>query len=221
MPFITRFIDGLETGLPLGKILCVGRNYAEHAKELNNPVPTSPILFIKPSTSAVEIEEPIERQFSHGDVHFETELALLIGERMSNVSAEEAMRGVIGAGLALDLTLRDVQSALKEKGHPWERAKAFDGACPLSRFVQVEGGDVDWEAVTFHLDIDGQRQQSGQISDMLFGLPALLEEMTRTFTLEPGDVILTGTPSGVGQLPRDAVLGLSLSLGLDVGTRTR
>ncbi|MGM8932436.1 fumarylacetoacetate hydrolase family protein [Salinicola halophyticus] len=220
MPFITRFTDGLETGLPLGKILCVGRNYAEHAKELNNPVPTSPILFIKPSTSAVELEYPIERQFSHGDVHFETELALLIGKRMSQVSAEDAMSGVIGAGLALDLTLRDVQSALKEKGHPWERAKAFDGACPLSRFVPVEG-DVDWEAVTFHLDINGQRQQSGQTSDMLFAIPALLEEMTRTFTLEPGDVILSGTPSGVGQLPRDAVLGLSLSLGLDVGTRTR
>ncbi|WP_110656515.1 fumarylacetoacetate hydrolase family protein [Salinicola halimionae] len=220
MPFTTRFIDGLETGLPLGKILCVGRNYAEHARELNNPVPTSPILFIKPSTSAVELEDPIERQFSHGDVHFETELALLIGERMSHVSADEAMNGVAGGGLALDLTLRDVQSTLKEKGHPWERAKAFDGACPLSRFVPVEG-DVDWEAVTFHLDINGQRQQSGKTSDMLFGLPALLEEMTRTFTLEPGDVILTGTPSGVGQLPRDAVLGLSLSLGLDVGTRTR
>ncbi|WP_025733809.1 fumarylacetoacetate hydrolase family protein [Carnimonas nigrificans] len=221
MPFSTRFIDGLETGLPLGKILCVGRNYAEHAKELNNPVPASPLLFIKPSTSAVELEEPIERQFSHGDVHFETEIALLIGERMSQVSADEAMSGVVGVGLALDLTLRDVQSQLKEKGHPWERAKAFDGACPLSRFVQVEGGDVDWEAVTFHLDINGRRQQSGKTSDMLFTLPALLEEMTRTFTLEPGDVILTGTPSGVGQLPREAVLDLSLSLGLKVGTQTR
>ncbi|WP_303856614.1 fumarylacetoacetate hydrolase family protein [Salinicola salarius] len=220
MPFITRFTDGLETGLPLGKILCVGRNYAEHAKELNNPVPQSPILFIKPATSAVELEEPIEQQFAHGEVHFETELALLIGERMSHVSAEEAMKGVIGVGLALDLTLRDVQSKLKEKGHPWERAKAFDGACPISRFVPVEG-DVDWSAITFHLDIDGKRQQSGKTSDMLFDMPSLIEEMTRTFTLEPGDVILTGTPSGVGQLPRDAVLGLSLSLGLDVGTRTR
>ncbi len=220
MAFTTRFVDGSETGYPLGKILCVGRNYAEHAAELNNPVPSSPLLFMKPATSAVELESPISQQFTHGEVHFETELALLIGERLSEASAAEALAGIAGAGLALDLTLRDVQSALKEKGHPWERAKAFDGACPLSRFVPVDT-DTDWASVYFHLDINGQRQQSGKLSDMLFSVPALLEEMTRTFTLEPGDVVLTGTPAGVGKLPREAVLGLSLSLGLDVGTRTR
>ncbi|WP_353980974.1 fumarylacetoacetate hydrolase family protein [Salinicola endophyticus] len=220
MAFTTRFVDGSETGYALGKILCVGRNYAEHAAELNNPVPSSPLLFMKPATSAVELESPIARQFTHGEVHFETELALLIGERLSAASAAEALAGIAGAGLALDLTLRDVQSALKEKGHPWERAKAFDGACPLSRFVPVDA-DTDWASVSFHLDINGQRQQSGKLSDMLFSVPALLEEMTRTFTLEPGDVVLTGTPAGVGKLPREAVLGLSLSLGLDIGTRTR
>ncbi|WP_110685875.1 fumarylacetoacetate hydrolase family protein [Salinicola aestuarinus] len=220
MSMITRFTDGRETGLPLGKILCVGRNYAEHARELNNPVPTSPILFIKPSTSAVALEDPIESQFTYGEVHFETELALLIGERMSQVSAEASVSGIAGVGLALDLTLRDVQSALKEKGHPWERAKSFDGACPLSRFVPVPK-DVDWRALGFQLDIDGQRQQTGDTGDMLFDIPALLEEMTRTFTLEPGDVVLTGTPAGVGALPRNAELSLSLSLGLAAVTQTR
>ncbi|WP_251977578.1 fumarylacetoacetate hydrolase family protein [Salinicola avicenniae] len=220
MSFTTRYTDGRETGLPLGKILCVGRNYAEHAAELNNPVPASPLLFMKPATSAVALEEPLVEQFAFGEVHFETELALLIGKRLSRASREDAPEAIAGVGLALDLTLRDVQSALKEKGHPWERAKAFDGACPLSRFVALESVP-DWSAITFHLDIDGKRQQSGKASDMLFDIPALLEEMSATFTLEPGDVVLTGTPAGVGKLPREAVLGLSMSLGLDVGTRTR
>lgn len=219
MPMTTHFTDGRETGLTLGKILCVGRNYAEHARELDNPVPSSPLLFMKPATSAVELETPIEAQFEHGEVHFETEVALLIGKRLHRATQEEAMAGVSGVGLALDLTLRDVQAALKEKGHPWERAKAFDGACPLSRFVPAVG---DWASgdVGFTLDIDGQRQQTGKLSDMLFDIPALLEEMTRTFTLEPGDVVLTGTPAGVGALPRSAELKLSLSLGLDAETRT-
>ncbi|WP_110670419.1 fumarylacetoacetate hydrolase family protein [Salinicola halophilus] len=220
MSMTTRFIDGRETGLALGKILCVGRNYAEHAKELDNPVPSAPLLFIKPATSAVELETPIAAQFDHGEVHFETELALLVGERLSRVSGEQALAGIVGGGLALDLTLRDVQSALKEKGHPWERAKGFDGACPLSRFVPVPAG-IDWRALGFRLDIDGKRQQTGDTGDMLFDIPALLEEMTRTFTLEPGDVVLTGTPSGVGALPRNAELSLALSLGLEAVTQTR
>ncbi|GHB32762.1 fumarylacetoacetate hydrolase family protein [Salinicola rhizosphaerae] len=221
MPFTPRFIDGSESEFTLGKIVCVGRNYADHAKELNNAVPDSPVVFIKPSTAAVELEEPIAAQFDHGEVHFETELALLIGKRMSNVTAEEATQGIVGAGLALDLTLRDVQSDLKKQGYPWERAKGFDGACPISRFVHVEGEDVDWQSINFHLDIDGKRQQTGDTSDMLFSVAAMIEDVSKTFTLEPGDILLTGTPAGVGALPRNAVLGMSLSLGLDVGTRTR
>ena len=204
----------------LGKIVCVGRNYAEHARELDNPVPSAPLLFIKPATSAVPMAHDIAEPFTRGEVHFETELALLIGKRLSGASAEAAQQAVAGLGLALDLTLRDVQSQLKEKGHPWEIAKAFDGACPLSPFVALHEVP-DWAALRFTLDIDGERRQTGETRDMLFAIPELLAEMSRHFTLQPGDVVLTGTPAGVGPLPRNARLSLQASFGLEVTTRTR
>lgn len=218
MRFVPRFTDGQEFPHALGKIVCVGRNYADHAKELNNPVPDEPLLFIKPATCAVPLNEPIDAPFSRGDVHFETELALLIGEPLTHATASEAEQAVAGIGLALDLTLRDVQSRLKEKGHPWEIAKAFDGACPLSPFLALHQVP-NWSALTFSLDIDGERRQSGEGSDMIFPVATLLSEMSRHFTLLPGDVVLTGTPAGVGELPKGAELHFTLTGGLEVTTR--
>lgn len=223
MRFVPRFTDGQLFGQPLGKIVCVGRNYAEHARELNNPVPSEPILFIKPASSAVVLAGELAAPFERGEVHFETELALLIGDPLKNASPEAAERAVVGIGLALDLTLRDVQSRLKEKGHPWEVAKGFDGACPLSPFAVVTN-QPDWSAVSFSLDIDGERRQTGATGDMLFAVPELLAEMSRHFTLEAGDVVLTGTPAGVGPLPRSAELRFTLAAsdahdGLDFVTR--
>ncbi|GGX99241.1 hypothetical protein GCM10007160_28570 [Litchfieldella qijiaojingensis] len=218
MRFVPRFTDGQEFPHALGKIVCVGRNYADHAKELNNPVPSEPLLFIKPATCAVPLEEPIDVPFSRGEVHFETELALLIGEPLTRATASEAERAVVGIGLALDLTLRDVQARLKEKGHPWEIAKAFDGACPLSSFLRLQRVP-NWSALAFSLDINGERCQSGEGADMLFPVATLLSEMSRHFTLLPGDVVLTGTPAGVGELPREAELHFTLTGGLEVTTR--
>ncbi len=117
MRFVPRFTDGQEFPHALGKIVCVGRNYADHARELDNPVPSEPLLFIKPATCAVPLEEPIEAPFSRGEVHYETELALLVGEELSHATADEAERAIVGIGLGLDLTLRDLQTRLKEKGH--------------------------------------------------------------------------------------------------------
>ncbi|MDV3502930.1 fumarylacetoacetate hydrolase family protein [Marinobacter sp. M-5] len=201
--------DGTPVHLPLGKIVCIGRNYAEHARELNNPVPDEPLLFIKPSTAAVHITRPLDFPRDRGDVHFETELAVLIGRPLANASATEAEAAILGYGLALDLTLRDVQSKLKEKGQPWERAKAFDGACPLSPFVSVD--KLRRDHLTFTLDIDGQRQQTGDTREMLNATVPLIAHMSSQFTLLPGDVVLTGTPKGVGPL----VSGQTLSLELD------
>ncbi|EPC02884.1 hypothetical protein L861_24035 [Litchfieldella anticariensis FP35 = DSM 16096] len=217
MRFVPRFTDGQEFPHALGKIVCVGRNYADHAKELNNPVPNEPLLFIKPSTAAVSLEEPIHAPFSRGEVHFETELALLIGEPLTCATAAEAEQAVVGIGLALDLTLRDVQSRLKEKGHPWEIAKAFDGSCPLSSFLALKQVP-NWNALTFSLDIDGERRQSGEGADMIFSVATLLSEMSRHFTLLPGDVVLTGTPAGVGELPKGAELHFTLTGGVEVTT---
>lgn len=218
MRFVPRFTDGQLFGQPLGKIVCVGRNYAEHARELDNPVPSAPLLFIKPASSAVSLEQRVAAPFDRGDVHFETELALLIGEPLTDAAPHTAAQAVVGLGLALDLTLRDVQARLKEKGHPWEIAKAFDGACPLSPFVPAEAIHLD-EPVTFALDIDGHRQQNGSTRDMLFPMVPLIAHISEHFTLMPGDVVLTGTPEGVGALFHGQKLTLQLDEQLLVETR--
>ncbi|SDK08989.1 fumarylacetoacetate hydrolase family protein [Billgrantia gudaonensis] len=215
MRFVPRFTDGQAFPHALGKIVCVGRNYADHAKELDNPVPSEPLLFIKPATSAVPLEGALDVPFSRGEVHYEAELALLIGETLTHATTDEAERAIVGIGLALDLTLRDLQTRLKEKGHPWEVAKAFDGACPLSDFLALSRVP-NWNALTFELEVDGELRQHGEGSDMLFPVPTLVAEMSRHFTLEPGDVVLTGTPKGVGELTRGATLHLTLTGGLDV-----
>ncbi|MDC0661633.1 fumarylacetoacetate hydrolase family protein [Marinobacter sp. SS21] len=208
--------DGSPIHLPLGKIVCIGRNYAEHARELNNPIPDEPLLFIKPATSAMHITRPLNPPRDRGSVHFETELAVLIGRPLCNASEAEARDAILGYGLALDLTLRDVQSQLKENGHPWERAKAFDGACPLSPFVASEALAKDH--LTFTLDINGQRRQTGDTRNMLTPTLALISHISQHFSLLPGDVILTGTPAGVGELESGQVLSLELEDALFVET---
>lgn len=218
MTFTPRFTDDTFSENPLGKIVCVGRNYADHAKELNNPVPTEPLLFIKPATSATQLDKALKAPFERGELHFETELALLVGEKLSNATPEQAERAVVGLGLALDLTLRDVQSRLKEKGHPWEVAKGFDGACPMTAFMRLSQ-KPDWSALSFSLHIDDELRQQGYTRDMLFPIPQLLVEMSRHFTLEPGDVILTGTPAGVGMLSPGVTMRLTLDDGFVVTTQ--
>lgn len=217
MRLVPQFTDGQAFPHALGKVVCVGRNYADHAKELDNPVPSEPLLFIKPATSVVDIEQPLSPPFSQGDVHYETELALLVGETLTHATPDEAERAIVGIGLALDLTLRDVQTKLKEKGHPWEIAKGFDGSCPLSKFLPLSRVP-NWNALAFTLEVDGEARQHGEGSDMIFAIPSLVAEMSRHFTLEPGDVILTGTPAGVGELTRGTSLRLALTGGLEVTT---
>lgn len=212
-----RYVDGGATGLSPGKVVCVGRNYAEHAKELGNPVPAEPILFIKPRTALVPMESPVVVPRGQGACHFETELALLIGGELRNAGEAQAAAAIAGLGLALDLTLREVQDALKARGLPWEKAKAFDGACPLSAFVRpgpAAGLEQRLAGLRLRLRVNGEIRQDGNTADMLTPVLPLLAYMSRHFTLEPGDVVLTGTPRGVGPLvPGDrlqAILGEDL-----------
>ncbi len=184
---------------PIGKVVCVGRNYAEHAKELNNPVPAEPILFIKPATTVVPMAPQIVIPADRGEVHYELELAVLVGKPLTNATSDDALGAIAGVGLALDLTLRNLQSTLKEKGLPWEKAKAFDGACPLSTFVPPSELPMLTQT-QFQLWIDGALRQDGSAADMLMPVTELLAYASRFFTLEPGDVVLTGTPKGVGML---------------------
>jgi 2-keto-4-pentenoate hydratase/2-oxohepta-3-ene-1,7-dioic acid hydratase in catechol pathway len=206
-----RWKGGEEISLPVGKVVCVGRNYAEHAKELNNPVPKEPLLFMKPATSIVDFEQPIQIPTQFGEVHYESEIAILIGEKLSSadMSLDAIQRSIYGVGASLDLTLRELQSSLKEKGQPWEKAKAFDGSCPLTSFVQKDQIS-SLSDLSIALTIDEQLVQSGSSSDMLTPIVDLLAYITRFFTLMPGDVVLTGTPKGVGAITPDQSLTLIL-----------
>ncbi|MFT6915218.1 MAG: 2-keto-4-pentenoate hydratase/2-oxohepta-3-ene-1,7-dioic acid hydratase in catechol pathway [Motiliproteus sp.] len=209
MTYQHRFNNNLSP-LPVGKVVCVGRNYAAHAKELNNPIPDEPILFIKPSTALVDMRQPIELRAARGPVHYETELAILIGQPLTRVQPGQVAAAIAGVGLGLDLTLRERQSQLKKLGHPWEVAKAFDGSCPLSPFVPLAGID-DLGDCRLQLEIDETLRQDGSSAQMLTPVLALIAYISEHFTLLPGDVVLTGTPAGVGILKP----GMRLRLRLD------
>ena len=199
MTYQHTWIDGSPVDLPVGKVVCVGRNYAAHARELGNEVPEAPILFIKPATSLTPFDEHIAIPADQGEVHHEIEMAVLIGDTLRNASPKEVQWSLAGYALALDLTLRDVQTRLKEKGHPWERAKAFDGACPVSGFVDARGVSVR-QTLDISLTINGEVRQQGNTAQMLFSTFELIAHMSESFTLQPGDLVLTGTPAGVGPL---------------------
>lgn len=209
MQYQHRFVDGQRAAWPLGKVVCVGRNYAEHAKELNNPVPTSPLLFMKPATSAVALKAPIHLPLNQGPCHFETEIAVLIGETIRQASVETIAPKVAGYGIGLDLTLRQLQDQLKAKGYPWEMAKAFDGACPLSAFVPAQA-IVHPEHLGLSTHINGELRQYGFVSEMITPLFELIAFISQHFTLQAGDVVMTGTPAGVGALNPGDQLSLSL-----------
>ena len=207
-----------SSALPVGKVVCVGRNYAEHARELNNAIPTEPVLFIKPATALARLEEPLSIPLNYGACHFEAEMAVLIGERLSRCSEQQASSAIAGIGVALDLTLRDLQSALKDKSLPWEKAKGFDGACPVSAFVaREEVGDL--QNLQIQLRQNGQLQQDGNSGDMLTPVLPLLVYISQFFTLEPGDMVLTGTPAGVGPLISGDQLEVSLGDCISVKTK--
>ncbi len=209
--------DGEVINVPLGKIVCVGRNYADHARELNNPVPSEPILFIKPATAAAPMVPSFSVPTEHGSCHVETEMALLIGESLCHATKEQAHKAVLGVGLGFDLTLRDLQNTLKEKGHPWEKSKAFDGSCPLSSFISTDG--VVWDDVDIRLLLNGSVQQQGNSENMITPVIELLAYISQFFTLLPGDVVMTGTPAGVGPLQRGDQLEARLNHTLTIATQ--
>jgi 2-keto-4-pentenoate hydratase/2-oxohepta-3-ene-1,7-dioic acid hydratase in catechol pathway len=211
MPLI---LDQQEYPHGLGKVVCVGRNYAAHAKELNNPIPSEPILFIKPASSVVPFGPDFSIPQGQGSVHYELEIAILIGKTLTSASEEQVANSIAGIGLGLDLTLRDVQAKLKEKGHPWELAKSFDGACPLTEFVSVSlPAKDDWQSIGLKLEKNGLLQQQGSSAEMLFPILPLIAHISAYFSLQAGDVILTGTPAGVGPLTVGDALLAELSQG--------
>ena len=180
------------------KIVCVGRNYADHAKELGNAIPDTPILFIKPPSSLRALADGIVMPQGLGECHFETELCVRIGTPLKNATREQAVLAIDGVTLGLDLTLRDLQNTLKANGHPWERAKAFDGACLLGEWLSP--AMVDLAKAEFELQINGTQRQHGNSTQMIFDVVGLVAHISQSFSLCVGDVVMTGTPAGVAAL---------------------
>ena len=186
------------------KIVCVGRNYADHAKELGNAIPDSPVLFLKPPSSLLGLKDGIEWNQALGECHFECELTLRIDQPFAKTATPaQALQSIGAVTLGLDLTLRDLQTTLKNKGQPWERAKAFDGSCVLADWVDVAEVS-DWQNLEFTFAVNGEIKQHGFTHDMIFDIATLLVDINQSFSLQAGDVIMTGTPAGVAALhPKD------------------
>lgn len=179
------------------KLLCIGRNYAKHAEEMNSEVPDEPIVFLKPPSSLIGPGEAIVLPPQSADVHHEVELVAVIGRRGKDIAEADALGFVEGYAVGLDMTARDLQAEAKKKGTPWSVAKGFDTFAPLGPIRDAEAvGDP--QDVTIRLAVNGIVRQSGHTGHMLFTVAALIAYCSRIFTLEPGDLLYTGTPEGVG-----------------------
>ncbi len=215
-------IEGSSEEIAVGTIFCLGRNYREHAREMGAEVPSEPVIFLKPTTALLEIGEPILLPTFSSDIHHEVEMVVLIGREGRDIPRSEAMEHVVGYGVGLDLTARDVQALAKSKGLPWAVAKGFDGSAPVSRFVRA--ADVlDPHALDISLLRNGAVRQSANTSQMIFRVDETIAWLSTIFTLMPGDLIFTGTPEGVGPIvPGDEIeirLGTLISAQFKVGER--
>ncbi|NWF89395.1 MAG: fumarylacetoacetate hydrolase family protein [Ignavibacteriaceae bacterium] len=183
----------------VGKIVCVGRNYAEHAKELGNEIPEKPVLFLKPSSAIIYSGAKIIYPAFSKDMHHEIELVLLIGKTVKNASITEAEDAITGYGVGLDMTLRDIQNDLKKKGHPWTIAKCFDNSAVVSDFVLKSDYKLSLDE-EISLSVNGLVRQKEKLNRMLFHPAEIVEYISSLMTLEEGDLVFTGTPAGVGKV---------------------
>lgn len=179
------------------KIICIGRNYVEHAKELNNPVPEKPVFFMKPDTALLLKNNPFFYPEFTSDLHFETELVLKICKNGRHIEEKFANTYYDEIGIGIDFTARDIQAECKKKGLPWEIAKAFDQSAPMGKFLPVSEFK-DLSNINFELKINGETKQKGNSLDMIFSFDKVIAYVSKFVTLRTGDYIFTGTPEGVG-----------------------
>ena len=187
------------------KIICIGRNYAEHAKELNNAIPTEPVFFMKPDTALLKDSDPFYYPDFTKDLHHEIEIVIKINKVGKHIDEQFAHRYYDEIGLGIDFTARDVQTQLKEKGLPWEKAKAFDHSAVIGAFLPKKEFS-SMENINFELKSNGQSVQVGNTELMLWNIDALVSYVSQFFTLKKGDIIFTGTPKGVAKVTEGDVL---------------
>ena len=179
------------------KIICIGRNYAQHAKELKNEVPKEPVIFCKPDSALLNHKKPFFLPDFSNDIHYEAELVIRINRIGKHIQSKFAHKYYNEIGLGIDFTARDIQSELKAKGLPWEKAKGFDGSAVIGDFLSLNDL-MDPSNISFALEKNGETVQVGKSSEMLFGIAEIIEHISQFFTLKIGDLIFTGTPAGVG-----------------------
>jgi 5-carboxymethyl-2-hydroxymuconate isomerase len=198
-----------EKSFSVGKILCLGRNYAAHAQEMSAPVPESPVVFLKPATAIINDGDNVVIPHMSADLHHEVEMVIVIGRAGKDVQVADAYNYVDGYAVGLDMTLRDVQAEAKKKGLPWTVAKGFDTSAPVSYAVEKERVSNP-HSLTLSLNINGVRRQHSNTANMIFKIDFLVSYLSTIFTLEPGDLIFTGTPEGVGPVRSGDVLEAEL-----------
>jgi len=181
------------------KIIAIGRNYAEHAKELNNPIPTVPVIFMKPDTAVLKDNKPFYLPEFSNEVHYELEVVLKICKEGKHIAEKFATNYYDEIGLGIDFTARDIQSKHKEKGLPWELAKSFDNSAPISIFLP-KADFADLYDLNFELKINNESRQKGHTKDLLFSFEKIISFVSQYVTLKKGDLIFTGTPEGVGKI---------------------
>lgn len=196
--FNIEFIDGRE--IPVGTFYCIGRNYANHAKEMGAKVPNEPLIFTKSSQALVNNNSAVVLPEYSNNVHHEVEIVLSIKKDCHNIELNEAEDYIEGIGIGIDLTLRDIQSKLKEGGKPWEVAKSFYGSAPISEFLLYN--EIKQTEFNFNLYVNDQLRQEGNTGDMLFDFKYLISFLSKKFFLRAGDCIFTGTPEGVSEIKK-------------------
>jgi acylpyruvate hydrolase len=184
------------------KIICIGLNYRKHAMELGWPIPSEPVVFLKPDSSILKNNKPFFLPDFSDNIHYEVEVVLKISKLGKGISTKFAPRYFDELTLGIDITARDIQNRMAKAGMPWELSKCFDGAAPIGSFISVS--DVgNLNDLDFKLEINGKEVQKGNTSDMIFGFNEIVEYVSKYFTLKTGDLIFTGTPPGVGQLKKN------------------
>lgn len=183
------------------KIICIGRNYADHAKELGNSIPKEPVIFLKPDTALLPKKNSFFIPDFSDDLHHELELVVRINRVGKSIEERFAHRYYNQVTVGIDFTARDIQRDCKEKGLPWEKAKAFDGSAPIGEWLELQSLDI--QNLNIELKKNGETVQLGNTKDMLFTVDKLIEEISKYFTLKIGDLLFTGTPAGVGAISKN------------------
>ena len=192
-------IKNTDQQIPVGKMVCVGRNYSEHVKELGNKVPEKPVVFLKPNSSLIFSGDKIIYPTFSNEMHHEVELVLLIGKEIKNANPGKAEDAIEAYGVGLDMTLRDLQTKLKEKGHPWTIAKGFDTSAVVSDFISKREYTLTLDEKII-LSVNGVKRQDDLLNKMIFSPAEIVEYLSSLMTLNKGDIIFTGTPKGVSKV---------------------